>query len=146
MKMVSLLKFVTKQPYLNMFKKKKNNNKGVLWASLISFGVSTLMMMLRKGKGDKITSSFQSLAKNMKAKSSIPMLNKNAVTEFAEELNGRNVPAKSAGSKQNTPKSHEFSNELLPKNIPSSGEISAMDDATLNEFSEEVLSKTIENN
>lgn len=85
MKRMSLLNSVTKQPYMNMFRKKRSN-KGVMWASLISLGVSTLVMMLSKGKRKNVTSPFQNFTKNIAPKSNISMMNDAALTEFSEEL------------------------------------------------------------
>jgi hypothetical protein len=167
MKMVSLLKTVKKQPYLNMFTKKRSN-KGVLWASLISLGVSTLMMMLSKGKREKVTSSFQNLTKNITA-SKLPMMN-NALAEFGADFFSENLPAKGKTSKKNNEGLTEFGEEFHSKNtvtnteaskqhnqgynelgeefqsseIPSGSEIANMNDAALTEFSEEILSKAIE--
>jgi hypothetical protein len=164
MKMVSLLKTVRKQPYLNLFKKKRSNNKGVMWASLISIGVSTLMMMLSKGKRAKVTSSFQNLTKNI---SGIPMMN-NALAEFGEELFSKNIPGQGKASKPKDEGLNEFGEEFhsnnitgvapkqnnkgltefgteLQANIPSGEEFANMNDTALTEFSEEMLSKEIEN-
>jgi hypothetical protein len=168
MKMVSLLKTAKKQPYLNMFTKKRSN-KGVLWASLISIGVSTLMMMLSKGKREKVTSSFQNMTKNI-SKSKIPMMNsalaefgaeffsKNipakgkashrdseGSSEFGEEFHSKNIEAKAEASKLNNSGANEFMKEFQSNNIPSGGEITNMNDAALTEFSEELLSKALEN-
>jgi hypothetical protein len=165
--MVSLLKTVKKQPYLNMFAKKRSN-KGVLWASLISLGVSTLMMMLSKGKREKVTSSVQNFTKNITA-SKLPMMN-NALAEFGAEFFSKNIPLKGKTSKhnnqgltefgeefhsnygaeiaeasQNNHEVNEFAEEFQASNIPSGNEISNMNDNALAEFSEELLSKALEN-
>jgi (p)ppGpp synthase/HD superfamily hydrolase len=168
MKMVSFLKTVKKQPYLNMFKKKRNN-KGVMWASLISLGISTLMMMLSKGKRQKVTSSFQNLTKNITSKSGMPMMN-NALAEFGAEFFSKNISAKDGAAKRNNEgltefgeefhsksisanqasKSNdneitEFAKEFQANNLPAGGEISNMDDAALTKFSEELVTKSVQN-
>jgi hypothetical protein len=144
MKMVSLLKSAKKQPYLNMFKKKRNNN-GVMWASLISIGISALMMMLGKGKREKFTSSFQNLTKNITEKSSNQVMNNMPLTEFAEELNlGKNLSKDGATNGYNAEKT-EFSKENDSLDIPVNANISQMNDSALTDFSEELLSKAIEN-
>jgi hypothetical protein len=166
MKMVSFLKTVKKQPYLNMFKKKRSN-KGVMWASLISLGISTLMMMLTKGKRQKVTSSFQNLTKNI---SGMPMMN-NALAEFGAEFFTKNISAKDGAAKRNNEgltefgeefhsksisanhasKSNnnditEFAKEFQANNLPAgNGKISNMDDAALTKFSEELVTKAVEN-
>jgi hypothetical protein len=118
MKMMSLLNSVKKQPYLNMFRRKRSN-KGVMWASLISLGVSTLVMMLGKGQRKNVTSSFQNFTKNISAKGKIPMMNNAALSEFSEEF--------------------------LSKNVPAGSNISTMNDEALTEFSEDLVTKAIEN-
>jgi hypothetical protein len=168
MKMVSFLKTVKKQPYLNMFKKKRSN-KGVVWASLISIGISTLMMMLRKGKTQKVTSSFQNFTKNITSKSGMPLMNnalaefgaefftKNisakdgaakinneGLTEFGEEFHSKNITTNQA-SKSNSNEITEFAKEFQSNNIPADGKISNMDDAALNKLSEELFTKALEN-
>jgi (p)ppGpp synthase/HD superfamily hydrolase len=167
MKMVSFLKTVKNQPYLNMFKKKRSN-KGVMWASLISLGISTLMMMLSKGKRQKVTSSFQNLTKNITSKSAMPLMN-NALAEFGAEFFTKDISAKDGAAKRNNKdltefgeefhsknisanltsntnnnEIKEFAKEIQSNNIPGSGEISNMDDAALTKFSEELVSKAIE--
>lgn len=142
MKMVSLLKSVRKQPYLSMFNKKRNN-KGVMWASLISIGVSVLMMMLRKGKQGNITSTIQNFTKNM-GKGNMPMMNNAAaLTEFAEEFQTGKMQKHSG--KQANHNSTESSNEFQSANLPAQGEISKMNDTALTEFSEDLVAKALEN-
>ncbi|MDP4154822.1 MAG: hypothetical protein Q8929_04220 [Bacillota bacterium] len=168
MKMVSFLKTVKKQPNLFMVKKNRSN-KGVMWVSLISIGISTLMMMLSKGKRQKVTSSFQNLTKNITSNRVMPMMN-NALAEFGAEFFSKNISAKDGAHKQHNKGLSEFGEEFHSKNIsnnqasmpinneitefakefqannvPSGGEFVNMDDTALTKFSEELLSKAIEN-
>jgi hypothetical protein len=66
---------------------KKKNNKGVLWASLISLGASAAVWGITKGKKREInTLPIRNMFKNMNLNKNIPIMNDAALTEFSEEL------------------------------------------------------------
>ena len=87
MRTKSLFRFASKQPFFKMFSRRRRNNKGAMWASLIGIGISAVAM-LSKNKGQKKTSSinFQNLMKNNPLKTSTPNISDAALAEFSEEL------------------------------------------------------------
>lgn len=79
-----------RQNLFNMFNRKRNN-RGVLWTSLISLGVSAAALGLRRNGNKNMLASIQNVMKN----GQIPKM-ANAITEFSKEL----VPNKNQFTKK----------------------------------------------
>lgn len=75
-----------KQPILKLFAKKRKN-RGALWASIVSLGISAAVFGITKGRR-KITSlPIQNIVKNFTPKNNnINSMDNAAMTEFSEEL------------------------------------------------------------
>jgi Na+(H+)/acetate symporter ActP len=100
MKLMSMLS--KKQPFLNLFRKKQNN-KGVMWASLLSLAVSAVAYVLSRGQQQNTNNenkqrykapSLRNFVSSITPKGDIPIMNDAALTEFSEELISKAVQNK----------------------------------------------------
>lgn len=125
MRMMSLFKSTSKQPFFKMFSRKRSN-KGAMWASLIGLGISAVMMKMNKGqKRDTNENGFKN------------------VNSYANGSGNTNSNG-NANANPNGVGKINFQN--LMKNNPLKGNSSMMNDAALAEFSEELMSKALQNN
>jgi hypothetical protein len=95
MKLISMLN--KNQAFMKLFRRKQNNN-GVMWASLISLAVSAVAYVLSKGlrqntnentnteKRRYNTPSLRNFVSSITPKGNISMMNDAALTEYSEEL------------------------------------------------------------
>lgn len=77
--------FNNKQGFMKMFRKKQSN-RGVMWASLISVAVSTIAFYMRRGQKNTTSPSLRNFVNNFTSNRNIPVMNDAALTEFSEEL------------------------------------------------------------
>ncbi len=81
-----------RQPLMKMFRRKQNNNRGVMWASLLSLAVSAAAYVLSRGQkqtnegSTSKTSPLQNIVSNLAPKNNISLMNDAALTEYSEEL------------------------------------------------------------
>lgn len=121
-----------RQPFLKMFAKKRNrNNNGVIWASIISLGLSALVMGFGKGQGRRtesngnftrktnLTPMFQNLIKNFMSRNGTdPLMNNAALNEFSDELISKTIQN---DQQRYTPQSNMQSNFNEPNKTPKTG-------------------------
>ncbi|HEY2421939.1 MAG TPA: hypothetical protein VGI04_11000 [Neobacillus sp.] len=76
---------VIKQPFFNLFAKKRKN-RGAFWASLLGLGLSAVVFGITRGNRKMTTPSFQNIGKSFADKANINMMDNAAMTEFSEDL------------------------------------------------------------
>ncbi|MBX9973797.1 hypothetical protein [Cytobacillus firmus] len=74
------------QPFLNMFGRKRRRNRGMLWGSLISLGLSAAAYGFTRNRGRNMARPFQNLMNNTAQMTNFQKPNMAGLTEFAEEL------------------------------------------------------------
>ncbi|WP_026584322.1 hypothetical protein [Bacillus sp. J33] len=74
------------QPFLNMFgRRRRRNNRGVLWGSLISLGVSAAAYGLTRNRNRNMLRPLQNLMNNSRM-GTVQRPNMAGLTEFADEF------------------------------------------------------------
>lgn len=74
-----------RQPLLNMFGRRRNNN-GMMWASVLGLGISAAVYGLRRNQNRKMQNPVQNLMNIFPMGKSVQKLNMAGLTEFAKEL------------------------------------------------------------
>lgn len=77
--------FNNRQGFMKM-SRRKQSNRGVMWASLISVAVSSIALLMRRGGNRNTAPSLQNFVNNFTSKRNVPMMDDAALTEFSEEL------------------------------------------------------------
>lgn len=87
MKKISMFNLLKKQSFMKRLMKRRKNNKGIMWLSLFTIGISSLLMgMRREQNNDAGQQPLQNMIKNFTSKRGMPLMNDAALTEFSEEL------------------------------------------------------------
>lgn len=95
MKMMnSIFNLAGRQSIMKMLKRRRNNNRGVMWASLISLGISAIVMAMRKGQRNNMPGTFQNMLKKFTVKNNGSMMNNTALTEFSNEFSSKSFQNK----------------------------------------------------
>ncbi|WP_404324146.1 hypothetical protein LG298_11345 [Cytobacillus firmus] len=82
------------QPFLNMFGRKRRRNRGMIWGSLISLGLSAAAYGFTRNRGRNMARPFQNLMNNTAQMTNFQKPNMAGLTEFAEELTSNKNPNK----------------------------------------------------
>ncbi len=111
------------QPLLNMFGRKRRRNRGMLWGSLLSLGLSAAAYGFTRNRGRNMARPFQKLMNNTAQMTNFQKPNMAGLTEFAEELTSNKNPI-----------NNKFNNTAQTTNFQKSNM------AGLTEFAEELTS------
>ena len=80
------------KPFLNMFGRKRRRNRGMIWGSLISLGLSAAAYGFTRNRGRNMARPFQNLMNNTAQMTNFRKPNMAGLTEFAEELTSNKNP------------------------------------------------------
>ncbi|PWW25827.1 hypothetical protein DFO73_112120 [Cytobacillus oceanisediminis] len=91
------------QPFLNMFgRRKRRNNRGMLWGSLLSLGLSAAAYGLTRNRNRNMARPLQNLMNNTRM-GNFQKPNMAGLTEFAEELTPNKNPLNNNNPLKNNP-------------------------------------------